>query len=127
MKRSDLLDDLREFLLTRRDLLRRSLNGELSMLGTDEDEESLDDEVYFVNAVSSSKELELIQSALQRFHNGSYGFCEECEKDIPSARLEALPCASLCIDCQRANEQQPRFLIESDADMRSNDSNQASF
>ena len=125
MKRSELLDELRDFLLTRRKTLQRSIHGELSNLGTDEDDESLDDEVYFVNAVSSSKELELIQAALERVRDGSYGSCEACEKDIPSARLEALPCANLCIDCQRAHESQPRFLVE--PKLPSSDSNQASF
>ncbi len=100
------------------------LSGELSRIGIDEDEESLDDEVYFVNAVSSAKELELIQAALERFPHGTYGTCDACEQDIPSERLQALPCEIFCIDCQRDQESQPRYLVEPDVPL--NDSNQTS-
>ena len=36
---------------------------------------------------------------------GSFGQCEECEEDIPSARLEALPYARYCVACARKMEQ----------------------
>ncbi len=36
--------------------------------------------------------------------NGQYGNCESCSNKIPIARLRALPCATLCIDCQRELE-----------------------
>lgn len=124
MKRKKLLDELRNFLLTRRETLRRMLDGELSRIGTDEDEESLDDEVYFVNAVSSAKELELIQAAIDRFRHGTYGTCEACERDIPTERLQTLPCAIFCINCQREQESQPRYFVEPDVPL--NDSNQTS-
>lgn len=118
MTRSNTLETIRANLLTRRETLRHYIAGELSNLGTDADEESLDDEAYFIMAVSESKEIELIQSALDRFRDGSYGQCEYCEKDIPVKRLEALPCASLCIDCQKAAEAKPRlyFDVSSDAE-----------
>ena len=35
---------------------------------------------------------------------GSYGVCEGCSGAIPIARLNALPYATLCIECQRAAE-----------------------
>jgi DnaK suppressor protein len=77
----------------------------LSCIGSDEDEESLDDEEYVQLAESESKELEQIEAALQRIREGSYGQCEGCSEEIADARLEALPCATLCIVCQRAEEQ----------------------
>lgn len=116
MNRSQTLESIRAYLLARRETLRHYIAGELSNLGTDTDEESLDDEAYFIMAASESKEIELIQSALDRFRDGSYGQCESCEKDIPVERLEALPCASLCIDCQKAAEAQPRLYFDASAD-----------
>ena len=92
-------------LISRRDELKRFLAGELSCIGSDEDEESLDDEEYVQLAESESKELEQIEASLQRMREGSYGQCEECGEAIADARLEALPCATLCIVCQRAREQ----------------------
>jgi DnaK suppressor protein len=37
--------------------------------------------------------------------DGTYGTCANCGKKIPVARLEALPHATLCIECQAASEQ----------------------
>jgi DnaK suppressor protein len=35
---------------------------------------------------------------------GQYGICEMCNTRIPMARLNALPYATLCINCQREAE-----------------------
>nr|WP_281351850.1 TraR/DksA C4-type zinc finger protein [Entomospira entomophilus] len=40
--------------------------------------------------------------------NGTYGVCVKCGKMIDKARLEALPEASMCIDCQKSVTQQQR-------------------
>nr|WP_281347568.1 TraR/DksA C4-type zinc finger protein [Entomospira nematocera] len=34
--------------------------------------------------------------------NGTYGVCVKCGKMIDKARLEVLPEASMCIDCQKS-------------------------
>jgi DnaK suppressor protein len=44
--------------------------------------------------------LRLIDEALARVDNGSYGICAECGEDIPVERLKALPFALFCVDCQ---------------------------
>ncbi len=44
--------------------------------------------------------LHLIDEALARVDNGSYGICAECGDDIPIERLRALPFAVFCVDCQ---------------------------
>ena len=41
-----------------------------------------------------------IDKALGKFEEGSYGICESCSKPIDPARLEALPQATLCMDCK---------------------------
>jgi RNA polymerase-binding protein DksA len=42
-----------------------------------------------------------IDAALARLDDGTYGRCESCGQPIAAERLEALPWAALCIDCQR--------------------------
>lgn len=44
-----------------------------------------------------------VEEALARIESGTYGTCESCGKDIPAARLKALPYATLCVDCKRAD------------------------
>jgi DnaK suppressor protein len=45
-----------------------------------------------------------IDAALERIADGTYGTCSRCGEEIPLARLEANPWASLCIDCKRRAE-----------------------
>ena len=46
-------------------------------------------------------QLEAVESALARLADGSYGTCIRCGNPIAPERLEALPWAAYCIDCQR--------------------------
>lgn len=48
--------------------------------------------------------LDQVKDALQRIENGTYGFCTRCGKAIDSARLRALPTASLCYECKEREE-----------------------
>jgi DnaK suppressor protein len=41
-----------------------------------------------------------IDLALGKIEAGTYGICEQCGKEIPEPRLEALPHASLCVSCK---------------------------
>lgn len=44
--------------------------------------------------------LQAVDGALARLDDGSYGTCIRCGRPIAAARLEALPWAAHCIDCQ---------------------------
>ena len=46
-------------------------------------------------------QLVLVDEALARLDAGTYGSCVRCGQAIPAERLEALPWAARCIDCQR--------------------------
>lgn len=46
------------------------------------------------------QELAGVEHALRKFEEGTYGKCDNCGKPIDPARLEALPQASLCLDCK---------------------------
>ncbi len=48
--------------------------------------------------------LDGVRAALARMDAGTYGVCTRCGAEIPVARLEAVPAASLCIQCKEAEE-----------------------
>ncbi|MCL4466015.1 MAG: TraR/DksA C4-type zinc finger protein [Chloroflexi bacterium] len=50
------------------------------------------------------RELAGVDAALQRLQNGTYGRCENCGGEIGLERLEALPTATLCINCKSRQE-----------------------
>lgn len=39
--------------------------------------------------------------ALQHIQKGIYGICEKCNKNIPLVRMELVPEARFCIDCEK--------------------------
>ena len=50
-----------------------------------------------------SDQLAGVEHALRKFEEGTYGSCDSCGQPIDPARLEALPQASLCLNC-KANQ-----------------------
>ena len=56
----------------------------------------------------SSQQLELVEAALARFEDGTFGTCLRCGKLIAPARLEALPWAAHCIGCQAIVDRERR-------------------
>lgn len=134
MARKDAMMALRQILIKRRDALRTALAGDLSLLKElrqqssgdmlDAALESSHDEISSQLAEVESRELANIENALEQMREGRYGICEGCEETIPLARLQALPYATLCINCQREAEKEGRNggnlpnwgrLLESDA------------
>lgn len=59
------------------------------------------DETLKHNAETS---LEKVERALAKFDDGTYGLCEACGARIDRARLEALPHARHCLECQERRE-----------------------
>jgi len=41
-----------------------------------------------------------VNTALEKIEDSTYGLCDSCGVEINPNRLEALPWASLCLDCQ---------------------------
>ena len=54
------------------------------------------------------KLLAMVQAALWRIDNGTYGYCEETGKPIGLARLLARPTATLCLEAQERRESSRR-------------------
>lgn len=51
-----------------------------------------------------------IKDALKRIDDGKFGKCAFCGKDIGEERLEAIPYARLCIDCEEDKAVTPEIL-----------------
>jgi len=60
--------------------------------------------------------LEKIDEAIKRIDEDSYGICVECEKPIPKKRLEFLPFALRCLECEGNRERRARIGSPSDDD-----------
>lgn len=52
-----------------------------------------------------------IDGALSRLQDGSYGTCADCSTEIPPRRLEALPFATLCVNCQSVADKRGRRAL----------------
>jgi len=55
-------------------------------------------------AVRDFNKLQLIDSALDRIKNNTYGICEDCEDDIAEKRLVHNPYFLTCISCAESRE-----------------------
>ncbi|RMG04618.1 MAG: TraR/DksA family transcriptional regulator [Planctomycetota bacterium] len=115
MNRKEAILKMRQVLIKRRDALRKALQGDLSQLSTLRSEasgdvvdfalDSVQDEISSQLAEVESRELDRIENALEKMNSGEYGVCEGCGCNIPLARLQALPYATLCVKCQLEEEQ----------------------
>lgn len=61
-----------------------------------------DDEVLEGIGRASLREVQLLEAALDRIENGTYGECESCGATIATARLDIVPYAVLCGTCAGA-------------------------
>jgi DnaK suppressor protein len=52
----------------------------------------------------AKRQLEDIDQSLNRLETGTYGICQNCGGDIQPARLEVMPTAALCVDCQSVED-----------------------
>ena len=118
MARREALLRLNQTLVGRREHLRKKLAGELADLrdfnsaepggdSVDVAFETGSDEMTSQLAEFDARELTQIERALARLKQGTYGVCEGCQKKIPVGRLNALPYATHCVECQREMERYP--------------------
>jgi DnaK suppressor protein len=94
--------------------------GRTALYGKDQEDDSIKDlgdqantaytrEFFFELGNGDRRLLRDVVSALQKIDDGSFGNCERCGEAIGDKRLEALPFARYCIDCQRVIEQEERM------------------
>ena len=73
---------------------------------TDDDDaaESEDHNRIQARLDAARAQLQLVEKALAKLENGTYGKCERCGKPIPEARLEAKPAAIYDVECEEIVE-----------------------
>jgi len=108
------LDYFRKRLESRQQDLRRMVSR-TEQDGRSVDEDSAQDiadkaassynkEFLFHQSNNDRQLLAMVEKALQRIREGSFGECISCGKEINSKRLEAVPWTRHCIDCQEKLE-----------------------
>lgn len=104
---------LKAMLEARRDEIHAKLRSRRETLPAevaevkDSEEQSVHDFVQDVELAlmeMQSQTLAKIDEAMIRLEQGTYGTCAECGLDIAEARLQAVPFAVLCRDCQQREE-----------------------
>jgi RNA polymerase-binding transcription factor len=117
--RKDRLTHFRKQLLEKQRQLTEEV-GRTALYGKDQEDDSIKDlgdqantaytrEFFFELGNGDRRLLRDVVSALQRIDDGNYGSCERCGEPIAEKRLEALPFARYCIDCQRVVEEEERL------------------
>lgn len=53
-----------------------------------------------------------IDNAIKRIDDGTFGICEECEKQIPEKRLLAMPESVVCVSCAEEIETAIKSFVE---------------
>ncbi len=112
-----ILEDRRREIHEKLRSLRESIPTDIPEV-RDPEEQSVDDFVQEVDLAlmqMKSETLKKIEQALLRLEEGTYGRCQECDLEIPPARLRALPFAALCRDCQEETESKVRAEREAKA------------
>jgi DnaK suppressor protein len=62
-------------------------------------------EFLFHQSNNDRQLLQMVESALSRMREGTFGECISCGKEINAKRLEAVPWTRHCIECQEKLEQ----------------------
>jgi len=66
---------------------------------------SYNKEFLFHQSNNDRQLLQMVENALSRIREGTFGECISCGKDINPKRLEAVPWTRHCIECQEKLEQ----------------------
>ena len=106
------LEKIKEKLIAERDTLLAKLSGNDLSVDASETPDPVDLAVrnYSKNVMlavseNESRQVILINEALQRIADKEYGTCQNCENEINPKRLDAVPWARYCLACQELVEQ----------------------
>lgn len=70
----------------------------------DEAASQITQNVLNIVSATSRKTLMAIDAAIRRIEENSFGNCISCGDEINNNRLNAIPWATMCIDCKNKNE-----------------------
>lgn len=108
------LNDLRNFLLLQKSrILNKATEFRSGQMKDHEDSSDEADKVSLDQSLSLSihllerdrSSLMMIEKALGKIADGTYGLCECCAENISVKRLQARPFAALCISCMEEQEE----------------------
>jgi RNA polymerase-binding transcription factor len=85
-------------------LIPAPLNSDSS----DVPETAVDGDIDLAVTELKAETLRSVGAALTRLDDGTYGYCSECEDEIPQARLKAMPFAIRCRECESTREEAAR-------------------
>jgi DnaK suppressor protein len=103
----DILTEKRDELLT---VVQRKKEQELQVgeieVGDEADiaTRSVEKEMLFELSDSEKQTLDMIEASLRKMEKGIFGRCESCQTSIAKLRLEVMPWARYCINCQAEQE-----------------------
>ena len=117
--RKDRIASFKKILLEKQRQLTDEV-GKSAVYGKDQEDDSIKDlgdqantaytrEFFFELSNGNRELLRDVVAALRKIDEGSFGACERCNEPIAEKRLDALPFARYCIDCQRVVEQEERM------------------
>ena len=87
---------------------REAIAIEKSADALDEVQHAAERELAIRNLDRESGLLRQVKGGLARIDDGSYGICVHCEEDINPKRLNAVPWAQYCIQCQELADRRSR-------------------
>lgn len=115
--RENLIQDIKQKLLSQRDLLLKEAEETLNTLPSElnfpdmGDQATAETDRNFILRLRDRERLLLkkIEETIERIESRAYGMCEECGNEIGIKRLEARPVTTLCIDCKTRQEEEERI------------------
>ena len=79
--------------------IKRDVTQSHSGDSAEQAQERENDEVVDAIGNETAQSIRVIQAALNRIEDGTYGICDHCGEDIGEARLAAVPEATRCVNC----------------------------
>lgn len=121
---------LQRMLLSKRQEIMREIEGNLGQSLTEDQQRrlesardvgdqalmDLDRELGISLMEMRNRKRQAIDEALTRLSEGTYGICAECGIEVSEKRLEAVPFAKLCVQCQSRQELLEKIEKEEDRD-----------
>jgi DnaK suppressor protein len=106
------IKEIRKRLTDERELLIQKLKGTDLSVDDAETPDPVDlavrnysKNVQLAVSENESRQLTLIDEALLRLDDNEYGDCQNCQNEINPKRLNAIPWARYCLNCQALLEQ----------------------
>src|SRR6187549_1088780 len=123
-------DALQQMLMRKRQEILKEIEGTLGQSLTEDQQRrlesardvgdqalmDLDRELGISLMEMRNRRRQAIDEALTRLNEGTYGICAECGIEISERRLEAVPFAKLCVECQAREELLEKIEKEEERD-----------